>query len=268
MFHTQKVKTGFTLVELLVVIAIIALLLSILMPSLQRAREQARQIVCMNLMKQFGTVMQMYSMANNGSVVAGRWSNNGSPDKTNGWFTRLTPYFDPTKQPGVKIWQFITPEEKQAYNKVWIKLQCPSEKNKNSTSGMGESQGVPVLTYAYMVGAHAQTYDSGYGLYDWVTNRARKIIDVKRPSDVMMFTDSRDVEYIYPSAYHYAMVQEQPLIVFGMKRGDWFFPNRHPSGFMTSFVDGHCAPVAKEIIQELNPDTRTNHWRDKIWMVK
>ena len=53
-------RTGFTLVELLVVIAVIALLLSVLMPTLKKAREQARTLVCASNQKQFGIGMQMY----------------------------------------------------------------------------------------------------------------------------------------------------------------------------------------------------------------
>ena len=57
---------GFTLIELLVVIAVIALLLALLMPSLRRARNQARAVVCQANLKQWGTVLALYTEDNQG----------------------------------------------------------------------------------------------------------------------------------------------------------------------------------------------------------
>ncbi len=70
-------RRGFTLVELLVVISIIALLMAILMPALNRARELGRRAVCMGNLKQLALAWVMYADENDGDLVngeAGDWS--------------------------------------------------------------------------------------------------------------------------------------------------------------------------------------------------
>ena len=57
---------GFTLIELLVVISIIALLMAILLPSLQRVRKQAKTIACQSNQKQWGLIFSAYTSDNDG----------------------------------------------------------------------------------------------------------------------------------------------------------------------------------------------------------
>lgn len=100
-------KRGFTLIELLVVIAIIALLLSILMPSLRKVKEVARQVVCSSNMKQLALGNLVYAAEYDDKVVLAMGSNNEM------WLTTILNYCD---DPDIKM--------------------CPSV-NKKPTGGMG-----------------------------------------------------------------------------------------------------------------------------------
>ena len=69
--HPPRSVAAFTLIELLVVVAIIALLLSILLPSLERARAQARKIVCLTNLQSQGKAANFYASDNDGFMPRG-----------------------------------------------------------------------------------------------------------------------------------------------------------------------------------------------------
>lgn len=61
---TESKKVGFTLIELLVVVAIIALLISILLPALSKAKENGRRAVCLSNLHHLGQAFQQYLQSN------------------------------------------------------------------------------------------------------------------------------------------------------------------------------------------------------------
>jgi prepilin-type N-terminal cleavage/methylation domain-containing protein len=91
-------NTGFTLVELLVVIAIIGILIALMLPAVQAAREAARRIQCSNNLVQLGLAVQNYESAHNvlppGTVNADGPIRNEPIGYHMGWLVQLLPYLE------------------------------------------------------------------------------------------------------------------------------------------------------------------------------
>lgn len=80
---------AFTLIELLVVVAIIAMLVSILLPALGKARAVSRSTVCLSNLRGLGLAVQMYADNNNGYLITAGLAHGGSVDEHAAWINTL-----------------------------------------------------------------------------------------------------------------------------------------------------------------------------------
>lgn len=85
-------RRGFTLIELLVVISIISLLIGLLLPAVQSAREAARRAQCQNNLRQIGLALHNYQ-STHVSFPAGGYQIAGGPN-TSSWFPGILPYLE------------------------------------------------------------------------------------------------------------------------------------------------------------------------------
>jgi prepilin-type N-terminal cleavage/methylation domain-containing protein len=132
-------QRAFTLIELLVVIAIIALLMSILMPALQRVKRQARIVGCQSNLRQWGLIFSLYMDDHNGSFLYG--------DSSGEWRWAI-----------------------QSYQDRKLNTCCPEASNPNNTASTFAMWGLGSLDADYVA---QQDYGS-YGINRWIYNRTAK----------------------------------------------------------------------------------------------
>jgi len=87
-------RSAFTLIELLVVIAIIGILIALLLPAVQAAREAARQMQCRNHLKQIGLALHSYHEAHSTLPYATYYNHSGLPFVGGTWATMILPFIE------------------------------------------------------------------------------------------------------------------------------------------------------------------------------
>ncbi|MHC4509896.1 MAG: type II secretion system protein [Planctomycetota bacterium] len=229
-------REGFTLIELLVVIAIIAILLAVLMPALNRVKEQGRRAVCLGHLKQLGLAWIMYADDNDDKIVNGEAYGGGdgtAPIPTGGlhkgerWWTGddVADFWAGTSLP---------PElQKQAIRAGALFPYCKNENLYRCPTGVRGEMRTYTITDAMngRTGGRTGVVSGGAGVRVggtvlWVKKRTE--ISVPGPAQRIVFLDEGRIT---PDSYATHYVNER-----------WWDPPfvRHGDGTNASFADGHA----------------------------
>jgi prepilin-type N-terminal cleavage/methylation domain-containing protein/prepilin-type processing-associated H-X9-DG protein len=241
MAHRAK---AFTLIELLVVVAIIALLISILLPSLQRAREEARSVACASNLRQQGVGLETYLQDNQG-FYPGEHNMRGPPYNgpvVNTWAPRIRKYagvqerifWCPTADEATH-WKVVLGEERvPAYLQDNKDLFCYGY----NSWGVAETFSPEGLILG--LGAHV---DDQSCLWVWSV----RVEHVKRPADMIAIADSKADGY-WDSAIDPENWQDT----------EW--PSaRHHGGAQVLFCDSHVVWGKQSKLVE------PTEWTRKLW---
>lgn len=121
-------RKAFTLVELLVVIGIIAILISVLMPALSRARDQATRLQCMNNLRNMMQAITMYVSENKTSLPYCNWGD--QPSGHQGWLYKSVPgSWFPTNPPDPR---YVDSGIVFMYTKEYGIFKCPLHTERRS----------------------------------------------------------------------------------------------------------------------------------------
>ena len=273
-------RKAFTLVELLVVIGIIALLISILLPALNRAREQAKMVQCLSNLRQIGAAMSMHAVDHKNHVpLAGYlWThapNNPSstPLGMHDPGQQLFSYWgDPSRGGRAALAPLpfalagylgkptpVTSLQDYANSNAMRIFTCPSNVDQIQ-GGLNSIQAGNFLTN-YADGYSAPAIPTSYafneaivGWSDWPTpnnasmtdhNRLRgNLARVKHPADMLMAADGNPRDLAYDSWVVFNDgANTDTLETLLMRDPNIVDRNRHFRKIGILFADWHCEDV-------------------------
>ncbi|MBN2294116.1 MAG: DUF1559 domain-containing protein [Pirellulales bacterium] len=280
-FNSHHKPPGFTLVELLVVIAIIGILIALLLPAVQAAREAARRMQCTNNLKQLGLAAQLYHDARGsfppGQTIINAWGGWQ-------WSTLILPYVEATNI-GERINydyasnQYVDPN-RQLLRTLLPFYGCPSAGSLNLVSCCGAyangGAGAEHIAAMHYGGISTHTYPAGKcastnaGSGCLYTESKVRLVDITDGTSQTLligeripYPDDDPVKPLMPGCtggncnFGPAWAGISAVTTrYGINNpsgpgGMWFHPNgiqsRHAGGANFAFVDGHVAFLTEDI---------------------
>lgn len=197
-----RVRRGFTLIELLVVIAIIAVLIGLLLPAVQQARESARKAQCKNNLKQIGLGFHNFASSFDGKIpsnttlfknpAAVAWPFYGLTSPYGSWSTQILPYLENSnlfmQYDQTKDWWDNTGNNATVASFKNPMYLCPSTPNPDRVL-------ITKNTAGYTFNARPADYVGVGGMYDTSNTSAnyhRGVLQAKMSDQPTRFADITD----------------------------------------------------------------------------
>ncbi|MEM6313034.1 MAG: DUF1559 domain-containing protein [Planctomycetota bacterium] len=259
----RSTRRGFTLVELLVVIGIIALLISILLPSLQSARRSAQEVACLSNMRQLTLAAQMYSNEYDGAMIAinfGFHPTNLQPNED--WTNTLTPYLGKEGAEQWIAWGNPASTNAAEFNEEVEIFICPTETEDvlNALDPFWRAR--RPTTYAVPVVVNSSANPSGFFQPNWTKVTQWESATYPLFTDIMPIGGSTFLgfQFFFGGAYdanEVAMEKQATNVAY--RHGKPSIPNdgrpahdNDTGRTAVGFLDGHAEPLVRSEFFEVN----------------